>query len=133
MTVTCVVCGGEFQAVRHQAKYCGGKCSKRAQRGAGPTRMPTPAPNVEVDNPNVGLVSTVINELTAIDRLNTSIGQAALRLATRMETSTVDTGSGLAAMTRELRAVMGQLMASGQAAMDPLDELKARRDHKRAG
>lgn len=85
-----------------------------------------------VDAAGTGLISSVVNELTAAGRLNTSLGQCALRLAVRIETSTVDTGAGLASMSKELRAVMAQAVAGAADAEDPVDELKARRDRKRS-
>ena len=132
MSRECVICGKPFEAVRHQARYCGPNCRKRAQRGAaGVQKLPkVPAAAVE----NAGLVDSVTAELVSVGRLNTALGQAALALATRMETSTVDTGAGLASMSRELRAVMAQAMGGAAAGADPIDELRTRRDRKnRAG
>lgn len=134
MTRNCDVCRKPFEAKRPQARFCGATCRKRNSRGAGPTApMPKSAPVVPVpaEAAGAGLIATVVNELTAADRLNTAVGQCALRLAVRMETSTVDTGAGLAAMSKELRAVMAQALAGAQEAEDPIDELRARRDRKR--
>jgi hypothetical protein len=36
-------------------------------------------------------------------------------------------------LSKELRAVMAQALAGGEVAEDPLDQLKTRRDEKRAG
>jgi hypothetical protein len=42
-----------------------------------------------------------------------------------------DTGSGTAALSKELRAVMVAAVQGAPAAADPVDELRARRDRKR--
>jgi hypothetical protein len=52
-------------------------------------------------------------------------------LAERLSASTFDTGSAVAAVSRELRATMTAALADVPVANDPLDELRARRDRKR--
>lgn len=134
MTRNCDVCRKPFDAKRPQARFCGATCRKRASRGAGPT-VAAPKPAVSAPLPaeaaGAGLIASVVNELTAAGRLSTALGQCALRLAVRMETSTVDTGAGLASMSKELRAVMAQALANAEESDDPIDELRARRDRKR--
>jgi uncharacterized tellurite resistance protein B-like protein len=76
------------------------------------------------------LVSAVIAELTAAGREQSSLGAQAVELARRM--SQFDTGGGLAALSKELRAVMSVALSSAVAADDPVDELRARRVAKRA-
>jgi hypothetical protein len=46
--------------------------------------------------------------------------------------SGVDPGAGLAALSKELRAVMAAGVPNAAVAADPPDELKARRDAKRS-
>ena len=58
------------------------------------------------------------------------LGQVALLLAERM--CEFDTGSGTAALSKELRAVMVAAVQGAPAAADPVDELRARRDRKRS-
>jgi hypothetical protein len=70
-------------------------------------------------------------ELEAAGRLDSVLGQQALRLAQQM--SGFETGGGMAALSRELRATMAEATRGAAVAADPLDELKARRDAKRAG
>jgi len=57
------------------------------------------------------------------------LGQMALLFAERM--CEFDTGSGTAALSKELRAVMAAAVQGAPAAADPVDELRARRDRKR--
>ena len=77
-----------------------------------------------------GLVAAVRAELEAADRLSTVAGQHALELARRIAAAP-EMSSGVAALSRELRAVMGEALAGVGAAADPVDELRARRDAKR--
>ncbi|AJA43302.1 hypothetical protein VC60_gp01 [Mycobacterium phage Sbash] len=149
MTRSCVVCGTPFEAKRPQAKFCGATCRKRHSRGASTSAStpqqpqvpttgapevtdPTPSAAMPPLLPAAGLVATVVKELTAAGRMETVLGQQALRLAMRLETSTVDTGAGLASLSKELRAVMAQAVAGAAVEADPVDELRARRDAKRA-
>jgi hypothetical protein len=53
-------------------------------------------------------------------------------LAKRLSASTFDTGSATAALSKELREVMAKALADATIGVDPLDELRARRDRKRA-
>jgi hypothetical protein len=48
-----------------------------------------------------------------------------------MARSVFDTGGGLAALSKELRAVMAAALLNAAVAANPLDELRARRDAKR--
>jgi hypothetical protein len=74
-------------------------------------------------------VAAVRAELEAADRLGTALGQQALALAERMS-SKFDTGSAVAAVSKELRAVMDAALANAATAADALDELSARRRAK---
>lgn len=155
---SCAVCGNAFMAQRPQARFCGATCRKRASRGGLPPAAPipitrtVPAPPPAAEKPSapasppapgsapdsgpgfegqLGLISAVVSELTEANRLNTALGQQALRLAVRMETSRSDTGAAIASLSKELRAVMHQALAAAEDANDPVDDLRARRDAKR--
>lgn len=65
------------------------------------------------------------------DRLDTVLGQQALALAAQI-VSPFQTGAGVASLSKELRAVMAEAMRGVAAAADPVDELRRRRDAKRA-
>ena len=79
-----------------------------------------------------GLGSVTARELEAADRLDTVLGQAALVLARRIE-SPMETGSSIASMTKQLRETLADALKGAQRVADPLDEIRARRDSKRAG
>lgn len=127
MTRKCELCGKSFEAQR--ARFCSSTCRANKSRGAGATR-PAPPP-AEGSPAAIGVIAATVWELSSADRLNTSLGQVALRLAVRLETSTSDTGAGLASLSKELRAVMVQALASAEMVDDPVDEIAKRRDAKR--
>jgi hypothetical protein len=70
-------------------------------------------------------------ELQAAGRADTALGQQALALAERVNNPR-DTGSAIAALSKELRAVMVEALKGAEVAADPLDELRARRDRIRS-
>ena len=80
----------------------------------------------------VGLVATVVKELNDANRLDTVLGQLALKLAVRLEASTFDTGSSFMSLSKELRAVMASAVAGAHVEDDEIDELQKRRDEKEA-
>jgi hypothetical protein len=70
-------------------------------------------------------------ELERAGRLDTYLGAVALVLAERIDQS-VGASPGLASLVRQLRATMGAALAGAEPVADPLDQLRARRDHVRA-
>jgi len=71
-------------------------------------------------------------ELEQAGRLDTRLGQMAVALAEKLAAGR-DTGSAMAAVSREFRSVMDEAMRGAMIETDELDELAARRDSKRAG
>jgi len=135
----CLVCGTPYLAQRPQAKYCGATCRQRARRGglagAPPAAVAaaTAAVNtVESAGSSSGLIAAVTAELEAAGRLNTVAGQHALELANRI-VNAPGMNTGVAALSKQLQAVLAEALrdAATSGAVDPVDELKARRDAKR--
>lgn len=124
----CAVCATPFEAQRPQAKYCGATCRVRANR-AGMSASAKPV--IAVDNSGTDLVSAVTAELTVAGRESSALGVQAIAIAERM--TRFDTGAGLAALSKELRAVMASALQNAATVADAVDELKARRDRKRVG
>lgn len=89
--------------------------------------LPASAPAV-TDGP---LVSATRLSLQAVDREATPHGQAALALAARVDAGH-EHGSAVAALVRELRATLTEAMAGVRAVDDVVDELRARRERRRA-
>ena len=133
----CDRCGHPFAPASKRARFCSVKCRTQATRAraqgqpesiAKPKRTRKPKP---VDSPT-GTLGAVIAELTEAGRLQTSAGQAAVALARRIDDG-AESSSGLAALTREMRAAMAEATANVAQAGDALDELRAKREARRAG
>lgn len=128
MQRSCAVCGNGFEAQRPQAKYCGDTCRQRAKRGGLAESQPS-APKVE--RPVSGLVDAVTAELEAAEKLNSVAGQHALELANRI-VSAPGMNTGVASLSKQLQAVLADALRGSSKQANPLDELRARRDRKRA-
>ena len=130
MSEVVCVCGKTFAARSNRARYCSDRCRKRAQRAGGEV--------VEFDLADLRSVLVVagpvetatVDALKAADRLETPHGAMALSLARRMDAPGVDTGSALAAVSRQLDAILSVALRGGGSASAPQqlqDELAARR------
>lgn len=71
-------------------------------------------------------------ELAAIGKTTTALGATALGLAARLDRGT-DAGSAVAAMAKELRAILTEMTRAAPAVNDPVDELRKRRESRRQG
>ena len=121
----CDVCGSEFEAKRKDAKTCSATCRSNKRN-----QVPAPDPDEVGQN---SLVKATKTELEAAGKVDTMLGQLAISLAGRMSGTT----TGLAALSRELRSVtdaaIGMKAKGGtDAKADGIDELRARRDAKKA-
>ena len=125
----CEACGERIESTNKRKRFCDSKCRGRGHRG---DSAPAVASVEPVEPPAVGLVSATERTLEQAGRLDTVVGQQAMALARRIA-SPNESGSGVAALSKELRAVMVEAMAGANVAADPLDELRKRRDSKRAG
>lgn len=131
MRKSCESCGSGFEAKRAAARYCSARCRQRAHR------KPAPDAGAEVaalpaEAATESLARATRAELEAANRLHTAIGQAALVLARRIDSAGAETGSSLAALTREHRATLAEALRDVKSAADPLDELRMRRERKLA-
>jgi hypothetical protein len=131
----CAVCQVPFEAKRAAAKYCSPRCRVRATRAraagldGGAAAPPEPSPAVAG-----GVEAAAVAELAAAGRLGTSGGQSALVLARRIDTSAAtEMGAGLAALVKQFGVTLAEAVKGGQVAVNPLDELKAKRDRRAAG
>jgi hypothetical protein len=92
-----------------------------------------PAASVVAREPAESIEAATRAELDAAGRAGTSEGQKALLLARRLDDGVRDTGMGLAAVMRAHSAALAEAVRGAAVAADPVDELRARRDQKRAG
>ena len=135
MQRACDSCGASYEAKRKNSRFCSGTCRVRASRGAVTPAVRAsvsslPPPVVEPEESSLGLVVAVRQELEDAHRLETSLGQASLALAVRLE-SKGDTGAAVASLNRELRATLAEAVKGAHVAKSTLqsyrDELAARR------
>lgn len=129
--LTCQVCETPFEAKRTSAKYCSERCKKRNQRGGGAAK----AKEREEPKPPDGLGATTTATLLHLEEagvLHTPLAQAALKLAHRLDYSHMDTGAGVASLAKQLEATLASATAAAEPEADPIDELRAARERKRA-
>jgi hypothetical protein len=122
---TCPVDGTDMSARRPSAKYCSDRCKKRAQRGGTVVALP-PAPTGPVT-----VRASVLADLEAAGRVDTPLGQTALVLAERLD-ARADTGSAIASVAKQLQATLEAATSDATLAVNPLDELRARRAQRGA-
>ena len=101
MVRQCDVCSVEYIAKRRSSRFCSDRCRKRSQRGVATLAGHAKVVELASEDPSP-LVVTVIGELEAAGRLNSSLGQQAVLLAGRIGVP-FDTGSSVAALSKELR------------------------------
>ncbi len=122
--VVCAQCGDSFAGKRSTAKYCGDRCRQQARRRATPGEAAAVVPGLP------RIVELTEAELVRLGKLDTVIGQQALELARRL-VSTKDTGSAIAAVSRELDRIMLRVAAGAAQAEDQVASARRRRDEKR--
>ena len=134
----CDVCGTPYTATRASSRYCSERCKKRAQRAPATQRsgkrhqarpntavVPLPQPDV-----TAGVAESTRRKLDEMGRLDTPLGQATMVLARRLDSSSGDTGAGLASLAKQLAAMLAAATADVRPAGDLLTDLRARRDRK---
>lgn len=119
LSVTCAVCGKRFEAVRADAKYCGGTCRSRASRAQLPDR-----------SVSTSFAEMTRQELVRMGKLDSMLGQQVLVLAARMEARS-ETTAGVVSASKEHTRLMALLRAEPDSG-DLVDEVARRRDEKRA-
>lgn len=134
MTRNCDVCRVPYEAKRASSKYCSDGCRKRAQRAPGVplAAVVTSLASASLPAEDGSLCLATVRELEAADQLGSSLGQACLFIARRLDSGSMDTGSSVAALLRELRATIAEAIASGRVAADPLDQIAAKRAARQA-
>jgi hypothetical protein len=125
----CDQCGVEYEAARRTSRYCSSSCRVHAYQGA-PARKSRAKPAGDVPT---GLMASTLQELVSAGRESTALGQAALLLAYRIERSQMDTGAGVASLVKQHGATLAEALKGATQAKSGLDELRSRRDAKRAG
>lgn len=140
MRKSCAVCSNEFEAAKPNARFCGATCRKRASRSKPATPQPsatTTAPAVTVPRPPAdpgtpqSLYEAVKAKLAEVERLDTIAGAHALELANRI-VNAPGMNTGVAALSKQLQAVLAEALVDTSTVADPMDELEKRRAEKLA-
>ena len=146
MIRACNACGESYEAVLSSSRFCSARCRQWSHRNPGAAvraqswtgDRPATGPNGPVAAPSSLVRAAVLADLAAVGRDGSFLGAVALGLAEQIDAST--NGQGAAPLIRELRQTMAAALTgpfgpvaalsvpSGTVA-DPLDELRARRDH----
>jgi len=129
MVRSCDVCGSSYVAKRATSKYCKPACRMKASRAGVSAPVSVAAHPVDVEV--AGLILAVRRELDEAGRLDSALGQAALELARNIGSPT-STGAGVASLVKQLRETMVDALKGAEKSADVLDEIRARRDAKRA-
>jgi hypothetical protein len=108
-------------------KYC---TSCRPPRGA-VVDMPTQPPNPDQPTEHP-LIKSYRGQLERVEQLNTPAGAQVMLLAQEL-TGGAHSASGVAALSRELRALLEVVLARATTHSDALDELAKKRQQKLAG
>ena len=135
MVISCEQCGTSFVARRSTARYCGPTCRQRAHRG---TESDTPGylPVKVSASPGATSVFAAVATELGEDLSSTALGQAALVVAARLDSSasSADSGSAVASLAKSLGDLMNRLLAKAPVEVDPLadieDEVAKKRDQR---
>ena len=129
MARTCQHCGTSFESKSSRAKFCGPKCRRKAFDG----RQSGAVVAEIAAMPDSGvppMVDTVRAALLAGGQESSVAGVNALHLAVRIDAQS-ENGSAMAAMSRQLQALVAEALKDATVAADPLDELARRRADRR--
>jgi hypothetical protein len=120
----CDLCGRPYTAQRATSKYCSTRCRVRASKTPAAVTAVTPVGSGgnAPERPSGGLLGAVRAELEAIGQLDTAHGHLAVALAERL-TTTHESASGTAQLSRELREVLASAAAAKAAAVDEWEEI----------
>ena len=130
MQRACDNCGKTYAARRPQSKFCSDSCRARAGklRKAG-ISAPIRAKSAPEPVATGKLTAATLAELGPA--AETADGLLLLALAERIDAA-ADTGSSIAALSREYAARKADLIEAQPAAANPHDELRALRERRRA-
>ena len=133
MAQRCAGCGGPMppRIGRGRPRKMCETCSPTRKRLPRGTSKTTPAPTITALPGQPGVTDATRRELDACGRTDTPLGLAALVLAGRLD-SGQESGSSLATLAKQLEATLRAATKGATVAASPLDELRARRDARRA-
>lgn len=124
MIRTCEHCSSEYPAKTVRSRYCSDRCRRRANYTGAARRRRDASSSPESRT----VVEAVRQALGGLGVLSTPRGQSALVLAERLDTASSESGAGLAALARQLDALVAAALAESTGTEpDIVDQLRARR------
>lgn len=128
MRKSCSVCGEGFEAKSARRRYCSDRCRQRKR--AHPDLVAAVVAGAPVPVAPGPIEVAVGRELADADRAQAAAVTAVAQKMDRYPAS--ESGSGLAALSRELQAGLRRALADRRPPdVDPLDELRRRRELKK--
>ena len=126
MTNACECCGREYTAKRSTSRFCSDLCRMRQRRSGRPPRLRVVESKPERLEVPGSLLGSVMIALEEAKSLESPAGRLAVSLATRLEDpDSTDSGSAVASLSRELRAVLAEALARSSKSASPLDAIRA--------
>lgn len=126
----CGACGAAFTSTRSTARWCGDACRTAAKRARAAGR-PFPSPPSSLlasSSTSPGpVVASVTATLARMRAESSHMASVALSLADRLDRDVGGPAAGVAALSRELRAVMAEIAREHhETADDPLSRMRER-------
>lgn len=125
----CDACGREFEAKRSNHRFCSATCRTRGKRGA--TVVALDGESAQGQG-GVSLEEATRRQLAPFGREATPSGVNALLLARRLDQGG-DTGSAIAALSRQHLLALESALEGAEPEGDPVDELRHRRERRLSG
>ena len=125
MDRVCECCGRSYSAKRSTSRFCSDVCRMRSKRAGNAPKLRVVTPAEERPRPDGSLLGSVLVTLSEAKVLDTPAGRLAVSLATRLDDpNSMDSGSAVAALSRELRAVMVEATVRVTKSASPLDSIR---------
>jgi hypothetical protein len=132
----CDACGKRYEAKSKRSRFCARVDCRRARdrerrrRERGAEVVPLGAAIVAGETGEVE--GATLEQLTSAGRLETAAGRNALVLARRLDAGGLDTGSSVAALSKQHLSALSEALAGAIVVADAVDELRARRERRHA-
>lgn len=129
MNRPCDTCGTTYTARTSRSRYCSPRCRRRAAYTGQAVRQRVTQRSALADPAALTVADAVRSVLDAHDLTGTPRGLSALVLAQRLDAPDSESAAGLAALARQLDALIDAALSSVPPveAADPIDVLRARR------
>lgn len=124
----CEACGREFEVRSSRHRFCSGTCRTRGRRGAKVVALDGDGGQ----DAGVSLEEATRRQLAPVGRESSPSGVNALLLARRLDEGG-DTGSAIAALSRQHLAALEAALEDVKVEGDPVDELRHRRERRLSG